>query len=104
MAVFGMTSVVGIESSAAAVNAIAGQIGAVHEAVNAVASAILPPTQDSASALATVRQITNVNDFSAMLRLGLAEQMAVADTVRGAAATMAASDGVNAALATSIPS
>ncbi|MBM4574686.1 hypothetical protein GS489_30980 [Rhodococcus hoagii] len=78
--------------------------GATHEAVSAVATAILPPTQDSASALATARQLTNVEEFSAMLRLGLAQQQALSQVVRTAALTTAATDGLNASALSAIPS
>jgi hypothetical protein len=104
MTAVGMASVAGVEAGAAAVNAIGAQIGGTHEAVNAIASAIMPPTQDSASAMATIRQVTNVNAFSAMFRAGLAQQMAVSEVVRTAAVTTAATDALNAAAATAIPS
>lgn len=104
MTVIGMTSVAGVDAGATAVNAVGAQIGATHEAVNAVASAILPPTQDSASAMATMRQLTNVQEFAAMFRAGLAQQAALSNVVRGAAATTAATDALNAAAITAVPS
>ncbi|MFZ2173796.1 MAG: hypothetical protein WAW17_07120 [Rhodococcus sp. (in: high G+C Gram-positive bacteria)] len=104
MTAVGMTSVAGVEAGAAAVSAIQGQINGTHEAVNMVASAILPPTHDSASATATVRQLTNVQQFSTMLRLGLAQQQALSEVVRAAAVTTAATDELNASALAAIPS
>ena len=100
----GMTSVAGVEAGASAVSAIQGQVNGTHEAVSLVANAILPPTQDSASASATLRQLQNVHGFSTMLRAGLAQQQALSDTVRAAAVTTAATDGLNAATVAAIPS
>lgn len=104
MTTVGMASVAGVEAGAAAVNAIGAQIGGTHEAVNVVASAIMPPTQDSASAMAVVRQLTNVNGFSEMFRAGLAQQMAVSEVVRSASATAVATDAFGAAAVAAIPS
>lgn len=98
----GMTSVAGVEAGASAVTAIQGQIGATHEVVNAVAKAVLPPTQDTASALAVVRQNGNVDSFSGALREGLVQLQGLAQVVRGAAATTAATDELNAANLASI--
>lgn len=100
----GMESIAGVEVGATAVNAIGGQIGAVHEVVNAVASAIMPPTQDSASAVATVRQLTNVHEFSAMFRAGLFQQAALSEVVRSAAVTNTVTDAFSAGTIVTLPS
>ncbi|MDE8647538.1 hypothetical protein PXH69_21425 [Rhodococcus qingshengii] len=102
MTAVGMASVAGVQAGASAVSAIEGQVSGTHELVHAVAAAIVPPTQDSASYLASVRQGTNVEGFSAALRAGLAQQQGLAQVVGSAATTTAIQDELNAAAATAI--
>lgn len=74
-----MADVVGIASTGAqdtinaSIGAIGAQIDGVHSAVHVVTSAIFPPTNDTASATAVGQELANVNQFSAMLKAGLAQ-------------------------------
>lgn len=98
----GMASVAGVQAGASAVSTIQGQVGLTHEVVHAIATAIVPPTQDSASAMASIRQATNVEGFSTEFRAGLLQQQGLAEVVTSAAVTTALTDELNAAAVATI--
>jgi hypothetical protein len=101
MSVTGILSGTGMQVSTAAITAIEAQLNATHEVVNVVASAIMPPTNDSASAQAMVQQLTNVEGFAMSLRAGLFELRKVADlTAATNVATALTEAGSAAAVAT----
>jgi hypothetical protein len=63
------------------IGALSSQMGAAHQAANAVTAAIFPPTWDSASTQAVAQQAGNTAEFSAMLTAGLGEMAKVAALV-----------------------
>jgi hypothetical protein len=100
-----MGAEVGVVSSTAmtatntAILAVREQLKVSADTTVAVAGTIVPPTNDSASAQATMQEITMVNQFKEMLDLGLQElQQAV--LVTEAYNTELAAQDIAAALAT----
>lgn len=57
----------------AVIGAMNGQLEAAHTATTAVVAAVFPPTNDGASARATLQNQASTAQFSAMLQLGFAE-------------------------------
>lgn len=102
-------TVVGIGSTAAqdginaAVGALFGQIETVHTATHAITSAIFPPTNDSASGTAVVQELGNTAQFSAMLKLGLAQMASLCTVVTADNHTHMAADAAGAAAAAAVP-
>ncbi|MFT7021395.1 MAG: hypothetical protein ACJA07_000472 [Rhodococcus sp. (in: high G+C Gram-positive bacteria)] len=82
-------SVVGIaetgfqDATNAAIGMLSAQMEGVHTATEVVTGALFPPTNDGASARATIQELGNTAAFSAQLRAGLA-QMAQQGAVIGA--------------------
>lgn len=95
--VVGVVSTAALDTAAGGIDLLEAQMDATHSAVHAVASAVLPPTNDSASATATAQQLTNVNEFSAAFRLGLAELRKAGSVVKAANAAHQINDAASAA-------
>lgn len=87
----------------AAVGALFGQIGATHQVTQAVTTALVPPTNDSASGTAVVQELGNTAQFSAMLEAGLAQMAELCAVVTADNHVHMVADTAGAAAAAAIP-
>ena len=103
-----MSGLVGFASTAAqdAINGLIGtifsQIGAVESAATSITSAVLPPTNDTASGQAVMQDKMNTAQFSAMFKLGLMEIGKANMVVSANNHVQQAADAVGAAAAHSV--
>lgn len=95
--VVGITDTGLVEATSQAIGALEAQLDATHGAVHAVANAIVPPTNDSASGTATVQQLTNVNEFATAFRAGLYEMQKATEAVHAMNVSTMAVDAANGA-------
>ena len=57
----------------AAVGALFGQLEAIHDATQVITTALVPPTNDSASGTATAQEQVNTTNFDAMFKVGMTQ-------------------------------
>lgn len=90
------------DATNAAIGTLGAQMEGVHTATEVVTGALFPPTNDGASARATVQELGNTAAFSAALRAGLAQMAQQGAVIAGNTRAQVASDLATAAGAAAV--